>query len=483
MSGAGQSWVLRRLGEARKLMQTRRIVLVAVLALLGLAALRDLSRLGDAAPIHRLYDFADFYCAGAALDERADPYRYEPLHRCEHAVNTAPAYRSDPHRVIPAPLPPYDFPPFALAAHLDFRAARVLMAVAIAAAFLLAVAGLAAAGVPPDIAVLALAFPAGYVLLDAGQIVPFALVALIWCGVALRRGRDVVAGVLGTLTLVEPHLGLPVAVALLVGVPRSRIAVIATAICLAVVGQLAVGSAAAFEYLSRVLPAQAHAEVSYLYQYSLTYVLASLHVPAPAALAIGDLSYVMAAIAGIAWGAQLAVKTQRRALLVFFPAAAILLGGPYMHMIDLAMAVPAASLLAVSLPQGSRMVASTALVLLSIPWIAVWITKKLFLASLFVTAVLSARLLGGTAALALLCGVALAIYGFELWPPAGFTAVTPPVAAGDLAQDAWSAYVAQLQSDRWSWFAVKVPTWGALLALLSIASRAGRRNPDKTQPL
>jgi hypothetical protein len=471
MSNWGQSWVLRRFGEPRRLMRTRRILLVVVLALLGVAALRDLSRLGDAAPLHRLYDFQDFYCAGTALDERGDPYRYEPLHRCEHSVNTTPGYRSDPNRVVPAPVPPYDLPPFAFVAHLDFGTARVLMATAIIAMFLLAVAGLALSGVPLDIAALALAFPAGYLLLDAGQIVPFALVALVWCGVALRRGNDVLAGVLGTLVAIEPHLGLPVVVALLVAVPRSRIAVIVTAICLAIVGEIATGNAIFSEYLFRVLPAQAGAETSYLYQYSLTYVLSTAHVPAPLALALGDLSYALTAVLGIAWGRRLAIHVGQRALIVFIPAATILLGGSYMHMIDLAMAVPAAALLSVSLPARSRAAAAIAVVLLSVPWIGVWITKKLFLAALFVVAVLSARLLGGVAAFALVAIVAITIYGFELRPPAGFAATTPPVAPDDLAQTAWAAYAAQLHSDAWAWLAIKVPTWCALIGIVAVAAR------------
>ncbi|MBV9232924.1 MAG: hypothetical protein JO030_02675, partial [Candidatus Eremiobacteraeota bacterium] len=91
---------------------------VVVTALIALAALRDLSRLGAAAPWRQLYDFADFYCAGVAVDRRVDPYRYEPLHRCEHAVNASEAYRLDPARVTPAPLPPYDFGPLVLLARV-----------------------------------------------------------------------------------------------------------------------------------------------------------------------------------------------------------------------------------------------------------------------------------------------------------------------------------------------------------------------------
>jgi len=49
-------------------MKASRGVLIVALALLAIAALRDFVRLGDALPWRQLYDFADFYCAGAALD-------------------------------------------------------------------------------------------------------------------------------------------------------------------------------------------------------------------------------------------------------------------------------------------------------------------------------------------------------------------------------------------------------------------------------
>ncbi len=180
------------------------------------------ARLGEAFPWRQLYDFPDFYCAGKALDRGADPYRYEPLHRCEHAVNVGSAYRKDPQRVVPAPLPPYDFPPFMLAARLNFPVARLVGALAIGAAVVAAMWGLALVGVPLDVAALALLLPAGYVLLNAGQVVPFALAALVFCGVALARGLDRLAGICAALTLIEPHLGLPVCATMLCWVSRGR---------------------------------------------------------------------------------------------------------------------------------------------------------------------------------------------------------------------------------------------------------------------
>lgn len=453
--------------EAAARMTARKIVLIFAFGLLGIAALRDLGRLGDALPWHRLYDFQDFYCAGEAVDQHADPYRYEPLHRCEHRVNASEAYRLDPNRVVPAPQPPYDFPPFQLVARMAFPSARILAAWAITGAVVAAVAGLALAGVPLDVAALALALPAGYLLLDAGQIVPFALAALVWSGVALQRRRDVLAGVLGALTVLEPHLGLPVFIALLVAVPKGRLGALATAAFLAGVATWTVGGATLLEYVTRVLPAHAAAETQYVYQYSLTYFLASLHAPAAVALIAGDLSYAAALIGGIWLGAALSAGLKRRELIAYVPAATVLLGGSFVHMVDLAMAIPAAAVLAVALPERPRRIAALALVLLSVPWIPVWIVKKLFLASLFVTAALLIRLVGGVLAVGAFGAIALTIYGFELRPPAGFEAFTPGSPPGALAQYAWGAYLAHLRSNAFGWLAIKIPTWSALSALLA----------------
>ncbi len=448
---------------------SRGIVLVA-LALLAAAALRDVARLGDALPWRQLYDFADFYCAGAALDAGADPYRYEPLHRCEHAVDAGTIYRNDPARVTPAPLPPYDFPPFMLAARLNYATARRLDAVAIAAAVVAAIVALGAL-VPLEVAALALLLPAGYVLLNAGQVVPFALVALAFCGLALARGRGSVAGILGALVMIEPHLGLPVCIALLLWVPCSRAPLVATAAVLLAAGTSTVGVAATFEYVFRVLPAQAAAEVAHPYQYSLTYLLHTLGIPASGALALGEASYAAMLIVGVWLGRRLRDSLERPELIVFIPAACSVIGGPYVHMVDLPFAIPAALVLACTLRGNARQAVALALCLLAVPWILVWITKKLFLATLFVVAALLLRLRTSTpVSVVTFGGVAVAIYLLELAPPAPLTATTPDTfRSSDLAGAAWIAYVDALPRASLTWLAVKVPTWAALIATIGAA--------------
>jgi hypothetical protein len=458
-------------------MKASRGVLFVALALLAAAALRDVARLGDASPWRQLYDFADFYCAGAALDRGADPYRYEPLHRCEHAVSTNPVFRADPLRVVPAPLPPYDFPPFMLAARLSFTQARALDAVAIVAAILLAVWALTLVAVPFDVAALALVLPAGYVLLNAGQVVPFALLALIFCGVALARGRHGLAGMLAALTAIEPHLGLPVGLAVMLYVPRARVGLLTTAAALVGIGVLLVGAPGFVEFLTRVLPAQAASEAGYVYQYSLTYVLATFGVPAAVALFSGELSYVLMLALGITLGGRLARSIARPELLAYIPAACSVVAGPYVHMVDLAFAIPAALILTVSLRGNARVLAIVALCLLTVPWIQVWIIKKLFLAALVVVGALLLRLRApALSGAGVFVGIAAAIYLLELTPPPPLTATTfGDFSPSDLAQRAWTAYVEQLNAGSVFWVVVKVPTWlglGTLLAAWVAALRA-----------
>ncbi|MBV9717704.1 MAG: hypothetical protein JOZ77_00090 [Candidatus Eremiobacteraeota bacterium] len=464
-------------------MKASRGVLLVALALLAIAALRDFSRLGNALPWHQLYDFADFYCAGAALDLRADPYRYEPLHRCEHAVNASAAYRNDPARIVPAPLPPYAFPPFMLLARFDFATARAIDTAAIVLAVIASIAGLGLL-VPVDVAALALILSAGYVLLNAGQVVPFSLVALVFCGVALSQGRDGLAGVLAALVAVEPHLGLPVGVALLLWVPRSRLGLIATGLALAGVAVLVVGLSGTVEFLGRVLPAQALAESGYVYQYSLTYALRALGAGPVPALIAGNASYVAMLVAGVAVSRPLARKLKRRELFAYLPAAFGVLAGAYVHMVDLSFAVPAALVLTFSLRGPWRQATALALCLLAVPWIPVWIAKKLFLASAFVVAALLVRLRAGVGfSLATFAAIVTCIYVLELAPPAPLVAVTPATfAATDLAQRAWAAYVERLPQASSTWLAVKLPSWIALALLLAACLGALRNRRLSATP-
>jgi hypothetical protein len=460
----------------------RRLIVGAVLAVLGIIALRDLTRLGDAAPWRTMDDFADFYCAGVALNAGASPYTYEPLRTCEHIVNTGASFRgrlfaANRGIAIPAPQPPFDFVPFRALAGLNVQQARLIDAVAILLAVVLCAAALARLGVPFDVGLAALALSTGYVELNTGQIVPFALLALVLCGLALALKRDVAAGVAAVLTAIEPTLGVPVVAAALLFAPRARIAILVTAVVFAIVsvGQLGLHGAAA--YLVRVLPAHAASEIHFPYQYSLTYVLAYFALPAAIAQPAGELSYFALLGIGLWLGARAARALRRRELLVFLPAVCAVTGGAFVHQEELCFALPAALILAVSSRGRLKAFAAAAVCVLSVPWIAVWGVKQLFAASLFLCALILVRLrIDLRVALITLACIAATVYAFELRPPHLPVPLQPAqtvYAPGEIAEQAWRDYTEQRSTRDFLWFAIKLPTWLALLGLLTIAFLTG----------
>ncbi len=433
-------------------------------------------------------EFADFYCAGSALDGSASPYTYEPLRTCEHRLNGGTTYRgrlfgSNAAVVVPAPQPAFDFAPFMLLAHLSPGTARTTYGAAIVVAVALSAAGLTVLGIPAALAAAALILSTLYVELNAGQIVPFALLALVACGVALSLRRDAAAGVAAALVLVEPTVGVPVVAATLLFVPRARIAAAATIVGLALLTWMLIGSAGVAQYVTGVLPAHAASEVHFAYQYSLTYAMASLGAPPQAARIAGVASYGVLLAAGLFIAPRSATALQRRELLAFVPALCALIGGPFLHQEELCFALPAVLVLACTARGRTRAIAAAALCVLSIPWIVVWGVKQLFLASAFVcvAALVRLRVAGWTAA-AIVCAIAAVLYCFELRPPRLPTptanALYAPTA---LAQREWRSYTDRRGPGGPLWFAIKVPEWAALIAAFIIAAEATPRSPGASE--
>ncbi|MBV9717703.1 MAG: DUF2029 domain-containing protein [Candidatus Eremiobacteraeota bacterium] len=459
--------------------------IAAVLVLLGIAALRDLAHLGELSPWRTMDDFPDFYCAGAVLQAGKSPYTYEPLRTCEHRVNAGDTFRAqlfaaNPAIAIPAPLPPYDFVPFMGLARLPFHAARAIDAAAILAAVAFCVIALSKVCVPFELSLPALVLSTAYMELNTGQIVPFALLALVLCALALARRHDRLAGVLAVLTAIEPAVGLPVVLATLLFVPGARLATVVTAGFLAVVALTLVSPQTLFQYTTVVLPAQAASEVHFPFQYSLTYALAHLGLRVPAAIGAGAASYAAMLVTGLVLAPALTRRLARRELLVFVPALCSVIGGTYLHAEELCFGLPALLVLTTITRGWTRNVLALALCALSIPWILVWGSKKLFLASVFVCAViLFCAGVGRRLAIVSLCLTGLLIYIFELHPPhLPVPSFRGTYASNALVQDEWKHYAQGRSSADPLWFAIKLPAWAALLAALGIVVRTGRSRSD-----
>lgn len=454
-------------------MRAPRWILPAAVVLFAVIALRDAARLGDQLPWRLMGDFSDFYCAGAALDRGESPYRYEPLHTCEHRLDAAPLIRSNPALVIPAPQPPYDFPPFMLLARLRFPFAVSLYAIAIALAMLVCALAFTRMGIPFDLALVAFAIPAGYQEMAAGQVVPFALLALVLSGAALAAKRDALAGALAALVAIEPQFGAPVALTMLLYVPRARLALLVTALAMGAAGLWTVGLQGFAGYFLSVLPAHAGSELNWPFQYSVTYAAHALGAPNPFAQILGSLSS-LAMLAVALWLApRLAAALRRREMFVFLPALCAVVGGPFIHTVEMPAAVPALLLLAADAAGTLRTVAGGALCLLIVPWIKVWAIKKLFAASLAICGFVLLRLgIAPLPAFGILGALAALIYCIELVPPAPLPVVAQSTPSpGTLASTAWRDFTSRLGVAGLGWFAIKLPTWAALIAALVVAFR------------
>ncbi len=449
----------------------RQWIVLLVLVSLTVAAVRDSSGLGNRLPWRQMSDFSDFYCAGAALNRGRSPYTYEPLHSCEQRIGALIFVRQNPTLVIPAPQPPYDFLPFALLARLPFPAALTLYTAAIVLLILGAAAGLTLLRIPWVLAVAAFAIPAIYVEMAAGQVVPFSLLFLVAAAAALRFQRYVLAGVMAALVAVEPQLGVPVAVTVFLYAKEARLALAATAIALALAGCWVVTPAGFWDYLSRTLPAHAGSESAWPFQYSLTYALHFFGVPAGIAQIVGTLSFV-ATFAIAVWASpRLAAALKRSELLVFFPAMAVVLGGPFIHNVEIPAAVPAAIILAIEMRGTSRIVSGVALCAIVLPWLQLWGTKRLFAASILTCAIVLFRL-GFSLPMVLGTLIAFAAIIFALErnpPPAAPASERVAFNAADLASRAWQRITPTFHYQGLEWLLVKMPTWVGLLAVLIVA--------------
>ncbi len=290
-------------------------------------------------------DFRVVYCGErAAIRERADPYRVEPLRSCEHRVQSE---TDEPvWSVTPFPLPGYTTAALAPLAFLPFPVARLVWIVLLVASF-----GLAAAAIATvlDVSGLAVGFvfapTLGILNLKYGEPVLVSIAALCLAALAVHGRRPTLAALAAAVAMVEPHVGLPAALGLLALVPAARRTLVTAAGVFAAVSFVTLGPGN-LEYVRDFLPAQARAELGADDQFSLTHLLHVFGAPAQAALTLGSLSYVATILLGLWLAHRFARRSFTPALFVLVPVATAMLGGPFLHDVQIAAALPAALVLA-----------------------------------------------------------------------------------------------------------------------------------------
>ena len=195
--------------------------------------------------------------------------------------------------------------------------------------------------------------------------------------------------------------------------PRARVVVAAVCAALALVALGALGAAANVEYARSVVSAQALAEAPFDIQLSLTWLLVFFGTGESAALHAASLEYAALLVTGVLLALFLANRLALPEALVVVPAAAAVLGGPYLHVFQLAAAVPCALVLAARVP-AARVPAWIAVALLAVPWEATGSRLVVVLSAVAVATIAWAAFSGrATAVRALAACAAVAFVAFE----------------------------------------------------------------------
>lgn len=414
--------------------------------------------------------FKAFYCAGRAIQQHADPYLAEPQRSCEHAVASEPLPQS---YVEPAPLPGYALAVFAWLAHFPVKVAGGIFAAAVVLAVVLLALILAAIARVPPAAVLAVLAPLSLLNLALGEIPPFAALAIALAGYGITTKRWTLAGISAACTAIEPHIGLAVILAVVLFVPRARLALAAMLCALAALSFATIGVAQNVEYLRAVLPAQAFSELVSSDQYSFSRIAYVMGASPRVALALGQVSYIVMLVLGLAIARRAAAAWSAPALLAMVPAAAVLLGGVFMHDIQMIAALPAAVTAAAVMP-ARRTAGFIALVLLSAVWTqhvsrSVALLDVIGAGGAAVIALENTQRRVAIAAATAVCLVAALLLIGRYQPVARASQVQTgqfQAAPAELSSTAWARYERATPALMAPRFYQQVPTWVALILLL-----------------
>ena len=433
-------------------------------------------------------DLRAFYCAGQTMFAHHDPYLTEPLRSCENREIRAAGMAPFVGLALPAPLPAFALIPFGILGLLAFPLAStlyVLLLIVAMAATAILLARLT--NVPLLLAIATLILSDGLITVLNGQIFPFALLALCGCAFELARGNNTRASVFAALASIEPHVALPALLSLGWSLPRTRLPIAISLGVLGVLALVALGIGPNLEYLLRVLPAHARSESTAGGQYSLTSLLYHAGVAREPAIAIGNVQYALMCVFGVFIARKVAVRYDAPELYALVPPAFALLGGPFIHLTQMAVAVPALLALANRIP-ARRDIFGVALLLVAVPWQDV-VENETVMGMGSIAAIATIVAIGfwrPRYRIAIVAIVAmLALGGFERalrieYPPAK----TDPTAAIDavagpneLAEVTWEAFVTTTQSgNAGRYLAVRAPTWIAILLLIGATTAAARKS-------
>lgn len=313
------------------------------------------------------FDFHAFYCAGYAVRAHADPYRTEPLHACERTRTDSTFKAFFEEIALPAPQPGYDALLFSAFSGLPFAVAgklwtALLLACALAATLFVR----RVCGASLIVVAAALWLSLGATSIYLGEIVPICVCAIAAAAYFAQTSRYTLAALAAAATLVEPHIGIPVCLSVALWLPRARLALGLCAGVLAVLAIAVLGVQGNIEYVTAVLPAHALSEIGSDAQLGSAAVLHAAGMPGALAVRIASVFFVLFVAMAVALGGTLARNFRDDAFVVAVPAAIAVVFGVFMHVTEVAAALPLLLLLRAHCV--NRSLCAGAIVLLAVPW-------------------------------------------------------------------------------------------------------------------
>jgi hypothetical protein len=281
---------------------------------------------------------------------------------------------------------------------------------------------------------------------------------------------------------IQPHVAVPLFAAMVCAPFRAaRWAVVGLGAGLLSVSAVVAGRLS-FEYVTRVLPAHADANLIDASQLAFPSALALAGVAPHLALAIGDAAFVAAIVAGIVIATRVARSSGRPEALVWLTTMIGTIAAPHLHTQQLSCVLPGALLLC-SVGTAPRL-ARAAVYGVAIPWVSLmslkWGPGFALAAAIGEWRTPSPRRLLAVAGLAgAFCGflIGLAVLLAHLIHPLHPVFVAPPP-AGALAEQTWAIGIAvDSVAFRTATVPARVVTWAAELVLLGLAVAAARFTP------
>lgn len=325
---------------------------------LALVAIALISR---AAPQDERANLNALYCAGRLVAKADDPYLFQPLSWCERSTASRFAV------MAPEPAPGYDLAIIAPLTALPFRVFALACFAAMAVAFCVALGTLATLTNRHPLLTGTAFAPLAIVCARHGELFTLVCVsALCLCAFFLSRKRFAPAAIAAAVAMCQPEFGLPAALSLLIFAPRTRPALVAAAVVLAVLSIAVLGVSANVRYFLGELPRHARAEIAFPGQYGIPWIVHALGARTSVALAAGFLVFILAIVLMLALANAFSKAACRHEALVLIPPLAAVCAGISVYEWSVILAIPAA--LVFSEYATRWRAAAVALVLVAVPW-------------------------------------------------------------------------------------------------------------------